>query len=143
MLGRDDRYASANRMRTAAPLLALSFPVLLLVVAGVLGVVPCEAGAGCARSTERIVSLLAIAAPTLPVAGLLLSALPDLVTVLVGVAASLPLWSGVGLAIARRVIDDRNAPISWGGFWRRYLAVCGIWFVVAVVLIGIYRGLSG
>lgn len=122
---------------------ALALPILLLVIAGGMGALPCDPGEGCARSATRLLYLLTIAAPTLPVASVVLGFLPDVLTLVAGVAASLPLWSAVGAAVARRVIRDTRTPVGWAPFWRRYLAFCGVWVVIAVALITVYARVSG
>ena len=131
------------RLRSAAPVAALALPLLLLVIAGLAGLLPCEAGDGCARSLTRVLYLLVIAAPTLPIVSIGLAFLPQLAQLVIGVAASLPLWSLVGTAVAKRVVADTSKPVSWSGFWRRYLVVCAIWVVVALVLIAVYARIAG
>jgi hypothetical protein len=143
MLGRDERYVAGVRLRSTAPMASLAFPMLLVVASAAMAALPCDAATrACADGQTRALTLLTIAAPTLPVVGVVGRNLPGLVVLVLGTMASVPLWNLVGRKLADRVLSDPDQPVRWRRFWRRYALVCAAWSAVALTLILAYRRLA-
>lgn len=134
MFARDDRHAASVRLRTTASIAALAFPVLVVVIGGVLSALPCTPGPDCDDAQARARAVLAVAAPTLPLAARALGR-TGVATIVVGVASSAPLWGFAGRRIAALVVADRSRPVRWRGFWARYVAGCAAWTTLAGVVI--------
>lgn len=116
-----------TRIRRLGPLLALVVPAAL----GLGAIVALELFDGRASGWTGLV-LGVCAAP-----GLLVVGAPFASTSIypLGVAISVALWLGVGVAAAR--IATRNPVATWTDFWRayRWLAI-GVWVGAVAALIG-------
>ena len=120
--------AAAVRLVAAAPVAALLFPVVALLLAAGNELLPCDP-LSCDELEERSLVLLALAAPVFPLAASL--PIPLLVAVVAGVAAGFPLWGLLGRLVAARVV--RTGRPQWRRFWTRYGAFVAGW--VALVLL--------
>ena len=117
---RDEAHAAALRLRSAAPVLAFTVPVVLLVVAGAVS----------ASSGDDAALSWVVAASRMTALMVFLQdgASPGLGPLLITAIASAPLWSLLGLTVAGRTG-------TFGGFWRWYLVCSVAWVVAALVLV--------
>ncbi|MGI8793494.1 MAG: hypothetical protein ACR2H3_09995 [Acidimicrobiales bacterium] len=138
---RDERHVRATRLRSAAPLAALAGPAVMIVLAAINIMLPCESGpSGCVDLERRSLVLLALAAPVFPFVVAIPGSLPLILSIVIGGAGSVPLWGLVGRRIADRVIDDEK---TWSGFWRTYALVFAGWCVLATIGVGLLRDSLG
>jgi hypothetical protein len=127
----DEAHAAAVRLRSVAPVLALAVPAALLVVGAVVsGAAGDDAALWFVAAAAPVTALVAVARDHV-----------DVVPLLVSMAASAPLWSLLGVAIARRAIASagRTRAVSMRAFWRPYLLCVGAWAAIAIVLMGVAR----
>jgi hypothetical protein len=120
---------AAVRLRAAAPVAALLFPVIALLLAAGNELLPCDP-LSCDELEERSLVLVALAAPVFPLAAAL--PLPLFVAVVVGVGTGFPLWGLVGRRVAGHTIG--TGPPQWRRFWGRYGAVVAAWVVLVLVV---------
>ena len=121
--------AAAVRLRAAAPVAALLFPVVALLLAAGNELLPCDP-LRCDELEERSLVLLALAAPVFPLAAAL--PVPLFVAVIAGVAAGFPLWGLLGRFLADRTV--RTGAPRWRHFWRQYGAVVAAWTVLVLLV---------
>ena len=116
----DEARAAMVRLRAVAPLFALTVPVVLLVLAGVMS----------ASSGDDAALPWAAAASPMTALFVFLNdgASPGLLAFLITAIASAPLWSLIGVTIAGRTG-------SFAAFWRWYLLCSAAWIVVALLLV--------
>lgn len=117
----DEQQAAAVRLQSIAPLAAFAVPVVLLVVAGVLSA---------STGDDAAIPWMATASPAtaLFVAFVDDGRAPGLLALLVTAVASAPLWSLLGMMLARRAH-------SFASFWRQYAVCCAAWAAVALFLV--------
>ena len=121
--------AAAVRLTAAAPLAALLFPVIAMLLAAGNELLPCDP-LSCDELEERSLVLLALAAPVFPLAAAL--PIPLLVAVVVGVAAGFPLWGLLGRRLAARTV--RTGRPQWRRFWLRYGGFVAGWTALVLAV---------
>jgi hypothetical protein len=113
-------------------LFALSWPLVTVVLA--LGSMRGDITGLTDPATPLVAGLLfLLAAPTTWLFAL--AKLAPVVTVVLGVVTSFPLWFYLGSRLA-------SASWSWGEWWRRYVAWAIGWAVTAMVVLAVVASLS-
>ena len=121
--------AAAVRLAAAAPVAALLFPVVALLLAAGNELLPCDP-LSCDELEERSLVLLALAAPVFPLAAAL--PVPLVVAVVAGVAAGFPLWGLLGRRVAAHTV--RTGRPQWRRFWTRYGGFVAAWTALVLVV---------
>ncbi len=134
-----DRVSFAPRRttvgRTAAGLMALSYPIVMVVMA--LAVGPREAGDLQDVASSFIAAvMLVIALPTSWFLSFDFIDVSRTTVVIFGTVTSLPLWYLLGTALAVR-------SETWGRWLRRYVTIALVWTLANLTLLGIIAALMG
>lgn len=134
-----DRVSFAPRRatvgRTTAGLLALSYPIVMMVMA--LAVGPRAAGDLQDVASSFIAALmLVIALPTTWFLSFEFIEVSRTTVVVFGAVTSLPLWYVLGTALAVR--SD-----TWSRWLRRYVAVALVWTLLNIALLAFVSMLTG
>ncbi|MEA2024433.1 MAG: hypothetical protein U9N79_09120 [Actinomycetota bacterium] len=134
-----DRVSFAPRRtmvgRTTAGLMALSYPIVMVVMA--LAVGPREAGDLQDVASSFIAALMIVIA--LPTSWFLSFDFIDVsrtAIVIFGVVTSLPLWYVLGTALAVR-------SETWGRWLRRYASIALIWTLANLALLAVVAMVTG
>lgn len=138
MRGPGDDHAAGVRIRSAAPIAALAFPVLLMLAAAVNATLPCS-GDACQDLERRSLVLFVVATPPVALLAALPGSLPLLVTLVAGGVAGLPLWAVVGRWLARRSVERSCGTPRWRSFWLRYAIVVAAWSSLAFLALRLSR----
>lgn len=121
--------------RTTAGLMALSYPIVMVVMA--LAVGPREAGDLQDVASSFIAALMIVIA--LPTSWFLSFDFIDVsrtAIVIFGVVTSLPLWYVLGTALAVR-------SETWGRWLRRYASIALIWTLANLALLAVVAMVTG
>lgn len=121
--------------RTTAGLMALSYPIVMVVMA--LAVGPREAGDLQDVASSFIAALMIVIA--LPTSWFLSFDFIDVsrtTVVIFGVVTSLPLWYVLGTALAVR-------SETWGRWLRRYASIALIWTLANLALLAVVAMVTG
>lgn len=134
-----DRVSFAPRRtmvgRTTAGLMALSYPIVMVVMA--LAVGPREAGDLQDVASSFIAALMLVIA--LPTSWFLSFDFIDVsrtTVVIFGIVTSLPLWYVLGTALAVR-------SETWGRWLRRYATIALMWTLANLALLAVVAMLTG